>query len=261
MTSDDRVGPRVIAVGAGKGGVGKSTVALHLALALRTHGPVGILDFDFYGPNIPAMLGMQHVKWTNEWILARRGRPVTFRPIEREGLFVVSMGFVLGEDQPLGMDPNTAAILAKQLTRDVEWPDLGYLVIDLPPGTSAVQHMLLRAVHPDVAIVVVTPHLLAHVDGRKAVQMFRTMKIPVAGGVENMSAVACPHCGREIALYEEIPADRSIWDLGVARLGSVPFDQRLARSVTDGTLEGVSSVMFASIAERVVASLPPRPAA
>lgn len=182
------------------------------------------LDFDFYGPNIPAMLGLQHVKWTNEWILARRGRPVTFRPIEREGLYVVSMGFVLGEDQSLGMDPNTAAVLAKQLTRDIQWPDeLGYLVIDLPPGTSAVQHMLLRAVRPDAAVVVVTPHLLAHVDGRKAVQMFRTTKIPVAGGVENMSALRCPHCGREVWLFDEIPVGRGARPLANRRYVSIIF--------------------------------------
>lgn len=182
------------------------------------------LDFDFYGPNIPAMLGLQHVKWTNEWILARRGRPVTFRPIEREGLYVVSMGFVLGEDQSLGMDPNTAAVLAKQLTRDIQWPDeLGYLVIDLPPGTSAVQHMLLRAVRPDAAVVVVTPHLLAHVDGRKAVQMFRTTKIPVAGGVENMSALRCPHCGREVWLFDEIPVGRGARPLANRRYVSITF--------------------------------------
>lgn len=259
MTTPDGNGRRVIAVGAGKGGVGKSTVALHLALALRAHGPVGLLDFDFYGPNIPAMLGMQHVKWTKEWILARRGRPVTFQPIQKHGLHVVSMGFVLGEDQSLGMDPNTAAILAKQLTRDVEWPGLGYLVIDLPPGTSAVQHMLLREVRPDTAVVVVTPHLLAHLDGRKAVQMFRTMKIPVAGGVENMSAVPCPHCGGEVALFDEIPIDRSVWGLDVARLGQIPFDRRLARTVADLD-PGDAAREFASIAERLIDSLPRGPA-
>lgn len=258
MTSDARVGPQVIAVGAGKGGVGKSTVALHLALALRSHGLVGLLDFDFYGPNIPAMLGMQHVKWTDEWILARRGRPVTFRPIEHHGLFVVSMGFVLGEDQSLGMDPNTATILAKQLTRDVQWPDrLRYLVIDLPPGTSAVQHMLLREVRPDAAVVVVTPHLLAHLDGRKAVQMFRTMNIPVAGAVENMSAVPCPHCGGELALFDETPIPRSVWGLGVAQLGQVPFDRRLARTVADLDID---AAVFAPIVERLIAALPRRPA-
>ena len=260
MTTPDGNGRRVIAVGAGKGGVGKSTVALHLALALRAHGPVGLLDFDFYGPNIPAMLGMLHVKWTKEWILARRGRPVTFRPIEKHGLHVVSMGFVLGEDQSLGMDPTTATILAKQLTRDVEWPpDIRYLVIDLPPGTSAVQHMLLREVRPDAAVVVVTPHLLAHLDGRKAVQMFRTMRVPVAGGVENMSAVPCPHCGGEVALFDEIPIDRSVWGLDVARLGQIPFHRRLARTVADLDVDEPAAA-FASIADQLIAALPRGPA-
>jgi ATP-binding protein involved in chromosome partitioning len=226
MTSPQR---SVIAVGAGKGGVGKSTVALGLALALRRHGEVGVLDFDFYGPNIAAMVGIQNVRWTDEWTLARRGRPIRFTPVVRDDLHIVSMGFVLGEDQPLGMDPNTAGMVAGQFMHDVDWPTLRFLVIDLPPGTSAVQHTLVRSLKPDGAIVVVTPELLAHVDGRKAVQMFRHLGVRVLGGVENMTTTVCPHCAGQIELYPDAPPERTIWSLGVERLAAIPFSVGGAR--------------------------------
>lgn len=241
-----------IAIGAGKGGVGKSTVALNLALALRAHGPIGILDFDFYGPNIAAMLGIEKVTWTTEWTLARRGHQIRFHPIERDGLHVVSMGFVLGDDQPLGMDPSTVALVARQFAQGTVWPDLRYLVVDLPPGTSAVQHILVREFHPDAAIIVVTPDGLAHLDGRKAVQMFRLMRVPVLGAVENMAATKCPHCGGPIALFEDVHPERAIWSLGVERLATIPFDLGSAGAAEHRRGDG-SSPLFESLAAQVVA--------
>lgn len=242
-----------IAVGAGKGGVGKSTVALNLALALRAHGPVGVLDFDFYGPNIAAMLGIEHVRWTKEWTLARRGTQIRFRPIERSGLHVVSMGFVLGEDQPLGMEPNTVAMVARQFMRDVDWPDLRYLVIDLPPGTSAVQHMLVRELRPTAAIVVVTPDTLAHLDGRKAIQMFRHLQVPLLGAVENMAGASCPHCGGAISLFDKVAHDRSVWALGVECLARIPFEPA-AGGVNAGMSVGRAPQAFERLAERVASA-------
>lgn len=237
----------VIAVGAGKGGVGKSTVALGLALALRRHGAVGVLDFDFYGPNIAAMVGIEHVRWTTEWTLARRGRAIRFTPIVREDLHIVSMGFVLGEDQPLGIEPNTVGLIAAQFLRDVDWPELRFLVIDLPPGTSPVQHMLVKTLKPDGAVVVTTPELLAHLDRRKAVQMFRHLQVRVLGGVENMADTACPHCAGPISLFPSAPVERTIWSLGVERLAAIPF--------AVGSARPFGGDAFRELAERVSAGL------
>lgn len=244
----------MICVGAGKGGVGKSTVALLLALALRSEGRVGLFDFDLYGPNIPAMMGIEHHSWTREWTLAQRRQAIRFVPVVRRDLHVVSIGFVLGEDQPLGVDPASAAMIARQLLEQVAWPELDYLVVDLPPGTSAVQHTLVRLLRPDGAVVVVTPQTVAHIDARKAVQMFRHLRVPVLGAVENMSDAACPHCGQRVQLFAPAPHDRSVWALGVDRLARIPFGLTPPQ---DGAVDLGPEVMksFAPLAGEVVARL------
>ncbi len=243
----------VIAVGAGKGGVGKSTVALNLALALRAHGRVGVLDLDFYGPNIPVMVGIEHERWTNNWTLASRAVQ-RFTPVVREDLAIASTGFILGEDQPLGVDAMTAGLIAKQLVHAVNWPDLAYLIVDLPPGTSAVQQLLVKELTCAGAIVVVTPDLVAHLDGRKAVQMFRTLSVRVLGGVENMSAAACPRCGERIHTFSAAPHERSIWAMGVDRLAQIPF-----RIGHDGDAPDTAATPrfaeFADVAKEVVRRL------
>lgn len=241
---------RVIAVGAGKGGVGKSTVALNLARALRAHGRVGILDLDFYGPNIPAMVGIAHERWTTSWTLASR-TPPQFTPVLRENLAIASTGFILGEDQPLGVDAMTAGLIAKQLVHNVRWPQLAYLVVDLPPGTSAVQQILVKELSCAGAIVVVTPQLLAHVDGRKAVQMFRALGVRVLGGVENMAPSSCPHCSTELVVFPAAPRERSIWSMDVELLAQVPMTY-------DGSLDDSASPLvsrFDAIADKVVSLL------
>lgn len=230
----------VIAVGAGKGGVGKSTVAVGLAMALAEDATTGLLDLDLYGPNIPAMLGIEHTSWTHVWTLARARtaseRP-RFQPAEVRGLHVVSAGFILGEDQPMGLDPASAGLFVRQLITDVAWPaGMAYLVVDLPPGTSAVQHVLVRQLRVSGAIVVVTPQTIAHLDARKAVRMFRTLRIPVIGGVENMAGVRCAHCGEVSELFPATTSPRSIWAMNVDRLVSLPFDPRIARDDLDGAL-------------------------
>lgn len=242
----------VIAVGAGKGGVGKSTVALHLALALRQSGVTGILDFDLYGPNIPALLGIEHTSWTEAWVLARKRAPDgrrPFRPVERDGLHIVSTGFILGEDQHMGFDPATAQLLTRQLMRDVAWPALDFLVVDLPPGTSPVQHVLARELKLGGAIIVVTPQAVAHMDARKAVQMFRALNVRVLGGVENMTGFHCTNCGYDHTLFDPAPAQKTIWAMDVEQLASLPFLTDVANA--DGDWKGTFSLLADRVVERL----------
>jgi ATP-binding protein involved in chromosome partitioning len=246
---------QVIAVGAGKGGVGKSTAALNLARALRAYGAVGVLDLDFYGPNIPSMVGIEHEKWTTNWTLA--GKSVRhFKPVFREDLAIVSTGFVLGDDQPLGVDSMTAGLIAKQLIHGVAWPELQYLVVDLPPGTSTVQQILVRELTCAGALVVVTPQLVAHLDARRAVQMFRSLKVRVLGAIENMSEGVCPHCGRAITIFPPAPHDQSIWSMGVEKLAEIPLEIAAPASATS-TSRGNPSVgpIYVRLADRVVTLL------
>ena len=226
----------VIAVGSGKGGVGKSTVSLNLALALVERGhAVGLLDADLYGPNIPLMVGLTKHKWTSTWTLARpKESRVRHRPVERHGLKIVSAGFILGEDQPLGVEAMTAQMMVRQLVEDVAWGELDFLVVDLPPGTADIQQVLLRAVPLTGALIVATPQYVAHLDARKAVRMYERHNVPVLGWIENMGPMRCPHCGEPVQVFPEVPEVRSIRSTGVERLGTIPFDPVLGLAGDSG---------------------------
>src|SRR5579884_672683 len=158
-----------IVVGSGKGGVGKSTISLNLALALAESGVrVGMLDADFYGPNIPLMVGLKRKKWAGDWTMARNramGGEPPIPPTERFGLQIMSAGFIIAEDQPLMLDGSTLRFLVKQLVSGVAWGELGYLVVDLPPGTADVQQQLVGLLEISGALLVVTPQDVAHLDG------------------------------------------------------------------------------------------------
>jgi ATP-binding protein involved in chromosome partitioning len=218
----------LVAVGSGKGGVGKSTVALQLSFALRRRGlKVGLLDADLYGPDIPLMLNLKRETPAERWDFWR-GRDVRFEPLEQQGLQVMSVGFLLGERQALPMAAPLVGAALRQLVDKVEWRSLDALLIDLPPGTADVQQQMLREAALAGALVVVGPQDVAHLDARKFIDFLRAANVRVLGGVENMRGLVCPHCGERIELFPVAADARSIWSNGVARLGSVPLAPGLA---------------------------------
>jgi ATP-binding protein involved in chromosome partitioning len=223
----------VVAVASGKGGVGKSTVTLNLALALsQTGARTGVLDADVYGPDIPLMVNLKQTRTLTRWALWRqdRGGAVSLEPVERFGIKIMSAGLLLAEHQALMWEGQMLEFAVRQLVRQVRWGELDYLIVDLPPGTAEVQQQLLAMTQLDGAIVVVTPQDVAHLDARKLLELLNLSGVRVLGGVENMSGLACPHCGEAIEVYPHAPAERSLWGLGVPLLGRIPLDPELARA-------------------------------
>jgi ATP-binding protein involved in chromosome partitioning len=206
-------------------------------------------------------VGLTKHRWTEYWTLAEPGRRATrYAPVVRHGLKIASAGFILGEDQPLGVEALTATTIMKQLLHDVEWGDLDYLIVDLPPGTADIQQVLLKAIPLTGALIVATPQYVAHLDARKAVRMYQRHHVPVMGWIENMGPMACPHCGQPVAVFPEVPPARSIRSLGIEPLGSIPFDPALGvagdsgRSLIAGG-EGGPAGAFRALADTLVRTL------
>ncbi len=224
----------VVAVGAGKGGVGKSTVAVNLALAFRERGArVGILDADIYGPSVPILLGIDDG--------ARRARMTPEKqliPLEAHGLAVISFGFFIGARSPAVWRGPLVSKAVTQFARGVVWPDLDVLVVDLPPGTGDVPLSLAQAVLLDGAIVVTTPQRLATSEAAKAIDMFRTLEVPLLGIVENMSHATC-ECGARSHPFGTGGGDRLASAAGVPLLGRLPF----ADGIVAGGDGGVPAVV------------------
>jgi len=218
----------VIAVGSGKGGVGKSTVAVNLAVALAEAGArVGILDADIYGPSIPLLMGAE------ERPLLVDGR---LRPLERYGVKLMSLGFLIDGNAPVIWRGPMVAGAVRQLLTDVEWGELDYLVVDLPPGTGDAQLTLAQSVPLTGAVIVMTSQEVALSIASKALLMFRKMDVPVLGVVENMSSFVCPHCEQETPIFgprgggEKVAAA-----LDAPFLGSVPLDPAIVEESDQGT--------------------------
>ncbi len=206
----------LIAVASGKGGVGKTTVAVNLAVAMARLGSrVGLMDADVYGPNVPLMMG------TSETPQARGDRIL---PLESYGVRMMSMGFLNPGDRPVIWRGPMLHSVIQQFIRNVEWGELDYLVVDLPPGTGDVQLTLLQTVPITGAIVVTTPSDVALEDARKAIAMFRQVKAEVLGVVENMSYFVCPHCGKQVDVFSHGGGERLAQQFGVPFLGHVPLD-------------------------------------
>ena len=210
----------LVAIASGKGGVGKTTVAVNLALALSKLGnKVGLLDADVYGPNVPIMLG------TSQEPLATMDRRIV--PVEVQGLKMISMGLLNPGDKPMIWRGPMLHSVITQFLRSVQWGELDHLIIDLPPGTGDVQLTLIQTVAVTGAVVVTTPSTVALADVRKAIEMFRQVNVEVLGVVENMSSFACPHCGKAIDIFGHGEGARTAREYGVPVLGEIEIDPRI----------------------------------
>ena len=206
----------IIAVASGKGGVGKSTTAVNLALGLAANGlTTGLLDADIYGPSMPRMLGVTEKPESADGKM--------LKPIEKYGLKTMSIGYIVNEDTPMIWRGPMVSSALEQMLRDVQWGDLDVLVVDMPPGTGDAQLTLAQRVALAGAVIVSTPQDIALVDARKGLNMFRKVAVPVLGIVENMSYFLCPHCGERSEIFGHGGAREEADKLGVPFLGEVPL--------------------------------------
>jgi len=222
---------RVIAVSSGKGGVGKSMVATNLAAALAREGMrVGLLDADIYGPNIPRMFG----ETRRPKVTGGKGKEM-IEPLEAHGVQLMSLGFLLEEEQPAIMRGPLIAGILRQFLEQVSWGPLDALIVDMPPGTGDAQLSLAQTIDLDGAVMVTTPQAVSTGDVRRGVRMFERVNTRILGIVENMSTLACPHCHHEIDVFGKEGGERLAREMGLAFLGSIPLDPSVRRAGDAGT--------------------------
>ena len=240
----------IVAVASGKGGVGKSTTAVNLALSLAANGlKVGVLDSDIYGPSMPRMLGI-------------RGKPDVLdnkklKPMENYGIKCMSMGFLVEEDTPMIWRGPMVMSAIEQMLRDVDWGELDILIADMPPGTGDAQLTMAQRVPLTGVVIVSTPQDIALLDARKGLNMFRKVDVPVLGIIENMSLFVCPNCGHETHIFSHGGARLEAEKLGVEFLGEIPLDIEI-RETSDGGRpivvsrpDSENAKTFVRIAERI----------
>lgn len=245
----------IIAVASGKGGVGKSTTAVNLALSLAGEGAsVGILDADIYGPSIPLMLGV-----ADETPSSDDGQ--SLNPLFAHGLQVMSIGFLIESDQPMVWRGPMVTQALNQMLQHTGWSDLDYLVVDMPPGTGDIQLTLSQQVPVSGAVIVTTPQDIALLDARKGLQMFRKVAIPVLGVIENMSTHICTNCGHEEPLFGSGGGEQMAAEYDVELLGQLPLELRIRQQTDSGTPsviaepESAPAVAYQQTALRMVARL------
>jgi ATP-binding protein involved in chromosome partitioning len=255
----------VLAVASGKGGVGKTTVAINLALALQARGlTVGLVDADLYGPDAAHMLGLRRRSETRAITLfAPRGQAGSRLEVTRQhGLQLASAAFLMGESQGLGLHAGVAQLLVRRLIVDAAWDGLDCLVVDLPPGSADIQQFVFalrqRQVH---VLLVVTPQVVAHRDAHRLIAELDRHGAVIAGGVENMASLTCPHCGETSELFVPAPEPESIWGR-VPLLASIPFSGRGAHDADNGRPVFVSGAVpeqvraYESLAGQLAGLLP-----
>ncbi len=241
----------IIAVASGKGGVGKSTTTVNLALCLaRAGAKVGVLDADIYGPNQPLMLGV-----SGKQPVVSDGK---LKPLERFGLPTMSMGYLVDESAPMVWRGPMVTQALKQLLFDTDWPELDFLLIDMPPGTGDVQLTLAKRIPVAGAVIVTTPQDVAVMDARKAIEMFNKVDVPVLGVVQNMSMHTCSECGHQEAVFGEAGGEQLAKDCGVPLLGQLPLSKSireqadLGRPIVDQDPDGSLAAAYFQFAVRLV---------
>ena len=244
----------IIAVASGKGGVGKSTTAVNLAMAMKALGKVvGLLDADIYGPSVPRMTGLAGQPASQD------GRKL--QPMRAFGVEIMSMGFLVGEDTPMIWRGPMVQSAIQQMLGDVAWGKLDVLVVDLPPGTGDAQLTMAQRVPLKGAVIVSTPQDIALLDARKAINMFRKVNVPILGIVENMSYFACPHCGERTEIFAHGGARACAAEFGVEFLGEIPLDLQIRVRSDDGRPivvsdpDGAQAAVYRAIAAAVLARL------
>ena len=245
----------VIAVASGKGGVGKSTTAVNLALALATEGAnVGMLDADIYGPSLPQMLGIETCRPEST-----DGK--TMEPVEAHGLQVMSVGLLVDDDTPMIWRGPMATRALTQLMTETRWRDLDYLVVDLPPGTGDIQLTLAQSAPLTGAVIVTTPQDIALIDARKGLRMFEKVNVPILGVVENMGIHICSGCGHEEHIFGAGGGQKICGDYSVPFLGALPLDLKIREEADSGTPTVVSDPdsriadIYRDIARKTAAAL------
>src|SRR6266513_148055 len=244
----------IVAVASGKGGVGKSTTAVNLALALAAEGAsVGVLDADIYGPSQPMMLGIA-------------GRPEskdgkTLEPLEAYGLQAMSIGFLIDADTPMVWRGPMVTQALEQLLKDTNWKDVDYLLVDMPPGTGDIQLTLAQKVPVTGAVIVTTPQDIALIDARKGLKMFEKVGVPIVGIVENMSIHICSNCGKAEHIFGEGGAERMCREYNVPFLGALPLAIRIREQADSGRPtvvadpDGATAQIYQEIARKVAVSV------
>jgi len=243
-----------IAVASGKGGVGKSTVAANLALALERVGHrVGLMDSDIYGPSQQMMMGIDEKPFVNE------NNQIV--PIDRYGVKVMSLGFLMDVDQPVIWRGPMVMKAVEQFLQDVAWGALDFLVIDLPPGTGDAQLTLTQKIHLSGAVIVTTPQDVSLIDARKGLAMFQKVNVPVLGIVENMSYFLCPSCGHREEIFKHGGGARTAKQLGVPFLGEIPLDPKVTlggdagKPIVAGEPKSQVTEAYMRIADAIVGTL------